>query len=127
MIHQYLAEGRQVYYRSSGYSLVPRVHPNDRCGYESATDPRVFERLLQNEDNWNEPWIHQRDKWDAKDIVFCQPQPKNFYTAHIIKRIHPLPDGTHRFVISNYKGRENGWCERRHIYGRLFEVNDEAV
>ena len=54
MIKKQLQLGRPVIYRSSGWSLYPRVWPNDQCTYEPVTSA---------------------DEVQEDDIVFCQVQP----------------------------------------------------
>ena len=100
MLKQDLLLGKPVMYRSSGWSLYPRVHPNDQCTYEPVTSA--------NEVN-------------LQDIVFCEVQPGNRLFAHIVTKIEKKGDDL-SFTISNIKGRVNGWCRTGHIYGRLINV-----
>ena len=102
LIKQQLAEGKTVAYRSSGWSLFPKVHSGDLCSYI----PVRFEEQVV-EDN----------------VVFCQPQPKNYYYAHNVQRKEwDYDHGKYKFWIANMRGRINGWCFIEHIYGKLVEV-----
>ena len=86
-------------YRQSGWSLWPRVRSNDLCTYEPVTD----ERRVQEQ-----------------DIVFCEVQPYNRFYVHLVnKKEWDFDHSQYKFTITNIKGRENGYCFMRHIYGRL--------
>ena len=97
LIKEQLQLGKPVIYRSSGWSLYPRLWSNDQCSYYPVTSANEV-----RED----------------DIVFCQVQPSNRFFAHLVSRKW-FQDGEWYFTISNLKGRENGWCRIEHIYGRL--------
>ena len=97
MLKEQLQLGRPVIYRSSGWSLHPRVWSNDRCTFEPVTSA---------------------DEVKEDDIVFCQVQPGDRFYGHIVSRKW-FEHGEWYFTISNLKGRENGWCSIKHIYGRL--------
>ena len=101
MIKTQLQAGIPVCYRSSGWSLWPRVFPNDQTTYEPV----------------NGAWMVWVD-----DIVFCQVQPGNRFYAHLVKSIEWYEDDW-AFTISNIHGFENGWCRIQHIYGRLTECH----
>ena len=90
-----------VCYRSSGWSLCPRVRSNDQCTYEPVTSANMVR---------------------VNDIVFCQVQPSNRFHAHLVKR-KEWRSGGWLFIIANIKGWENGWCRIEDIYGRLIECN----
>jgi hypothetical protein len=99
LIKYNLLAGNNACYRSSGWSLHPRVWPNDLTTYAPVTSA---------------------DQVHEKDIVFCQVQPGDRFYAHLVKRKewhHSREEWV--FTISNAKGRENGWCYMRHIYGQL--------
>ena len=108
MIKEQLQAGKSVCFRSSGNSMYPRVHSNDQCTFEPVTNA---EEVQQN------------------DIVFCEVQPGDRFYAHIVKRKDwwdwwkcgktEEQGGEWFFTISNIKGRENGWCAMKHIYGRM--------
>ena len=101
LIKDQLQSGRPVCYRSSGWSLYPRVHSGDACTYEPVTS--------------------EDQVWED-DIVFCQVQPGDRYYAHLVKRKEWSPRYEKWvFTISNINGHENGWCYMEHIYGRLTE------
>ena len=97
LLKTHLQAGRNVCYRSSGWSLVPLVHSNDRTTYAPVT----------SEDDVSEG-----------DVVFCEVQPRGYFMAHMVKAKYRASDGT-RFTISNARGWENGWCKIGHIYGRM--------
>ncbi len=97
MIKEQLQLGKPVIYRSSGWSLYPRVWANDQCTYEPVTSA---------------------DEVREDDIVFCQVQPGDRFYGHLVSRKW-FEDGKWFFTISNLKGRSNGWCSIEHIYGRL--------
>jgi hypothetical protein len=102
MIKDMLQAGRSVCYRSSGWSLYPRVHSNDQTTYEPVTSA---------------------DQVQVDDIVFCEVQPGDRFYAHLVKRKEWMVarGGEWCYTISNAEGRENGWCRLKHIYGRLVE------
>ena len=108
LIKEKLQAGRPVCYRSSGWSLFPRVHSGDACTYEP---------------------VNSVDEVQEDDIVFCEVQPGDRYYAHLVKRkersaqyeLWGAQFAQWVFTISNMKGRENGWCYIEHIYGRLTE------
>ena len=103
MVKEMLLQGRSVCFRSSGGSLRPYVHSNDRCTYIPVTDP---------------------EEVNLNDIVFCQPQPKDYFYAHIVARKlwhdrDPDEEPQYCSLITNAKGRPNGWCYMKHSYGKL--------
>jgi hypothetical protein len=104
MIKGKLLAGRSVCYRSSGWSLYPRVYSNDLTTYEPVTSAYQVQ---------------------VDDIVFCEVQPGDRFYAHLVKRKEwvwtEAGGGEWYFTISNAQGRENGWCHIEHIYGRLAE------
>ena len=57
--------GMPVIYRSLGWSLYPRVWPNDECTYEPVTSA---------------------DDVNENDIVFCQVQPGDRFYGHLVWR-----------------------------------------
>jgi len=101
MIKEKLQSGFSASYRSSGWSLHPRVWPNDCVTY----DPVV-----------------SADEVQEDDIVFCQVKPGDRFFAHLVKKKEWWYD-RHFFTISNMRGRENGWCNIDQIYGRLVDVD----
>jgi hypothetical protein len=100
MIKDKLKAGRSVCYRSSGWSLYPRVHCNDQTTYDPVTSD---------------------DQVQVGDIVFCQVQPYDRFFAHLVKE-KIWRNAAWCFIISNIAGYVNGWCFIEHIYGRLVEV-----
>ena len=108
MIKEALLKGRKCFYRSSGNSLAPRVRSGNGCCYHPVT----------NADEVNE-----------NDIVFCEVQPGDRFYAHVVKYKYWHTGDPHEppqwaFIISNIKGRENGWCYMEHIYGKCVEIQD---
>ena len=108
MIKEALLNGRKCFYRSSGNSLAPWVRSGNGCCYHPVT----------NADEVNE-----------NDIVFCEVQPRGYFYAHKILSMSwydasesDSGKSVPVYVIGNQKGHVNGWCLRKHIYGRLFEV-----
>jgi hypothetical protein len=101
LLKKKLQSGTPVCYRSSGWSMYPLVHSNDKTTYEPVTDA---------------------DQVQENDIVFCQVQPGDRFYAHLVKRkwLSQL-DGQLYYTIANYKGHEKGWCLIEHLYGRLVE------
>ena len=94
--------GYHVCYRSSGWSLYPRVHSNDQCTYAP---------------------VWSGDEVRKGDILFCQVQPGDrFYAHHVKEKELWAATGKYYYTIANIEGRENGWCCIEHIYGRLVEV-----
>jgi hypothetical protein len=111
LIKDQLLSGRNACYRSSGWSLHPRVWSNDQCTYAPVTSA---DQVMQN------------------DIVFCEVMPGNRFYAHLVLR-KEWKKYTQRgreiqgsdqwyFTISNIKGWENGWTTIDKIYGRLVQV-----
>ncbi len=82
MIKAQLQAGISVCYRSSGWSLCPRVRSNDQTTYEPA----------------NGAWMVWVD-----DIVFCQAQPWSRFYAHLVKSIEWYEDDW-AFTFSNIHG-----------------------
>ena len=101
MIKERLLRGRNVFYRSSGWSLYPYISSNDGCTYAPVTSE---EEVLVN------------------DIVFCEVQPGNRFYAHMVLEVQEGSSGKMRYIIGNAGGRQNGWCYIEHIYGRLVNV-----
>ena len=100
LIKEQLQLGKPVIYRSSGWSLYPRVWSNDLCSYDPVTSV---------------------DEVQEDDVVFCQVQPGDRFFAHVVSR-KCIQNGKWHFTISSLRGRENGWCRIEHIYGRLVRV-----
>ncbi len=86
LIKTQLLEGTAVCYRSSGWSLCPRVRSNDQTTYEPVTSA---------------------DMVQVDDIVSCEVQPANRFYAHLLMRMEWC-NGNWLFTISK-RGWENGW------------------
>ena len=65
MIKEQLQLGKPVLYRSSGWSLYPRVWSNNLCSYGPVTSA---------------------DEVDKHDFVFCEIQPGERFFAHLVSR-----------------------------------------
>ena len=99
MLREELQAGNRVVYRSSGWSLWPRVHSGDNTYYGPVT----------SDEDVNEG-----------DIVFCQVWGR--YFAHLVKTKKECgkpewPESV--YTISRLDGAENGDCKIDTIYGRL--------
>ena len=87
MIKTQLQAGISVFYRSSGWSLCPRVRSNDQTTYEP---------------------VASADMVQVDDIVSCEVPLANRFYAHLAKRKEWL-NGNLLFTISNMRGWGNGW------------------
>ena len=97
-----LLKGHTVAYRSSGNSLQPMVASGDRCVY---TPVKLDSEVA------------------VRDVVFCEVQDGDRFYAHLVsKKEWNQWDECFYFWISNLKGRTNGWCHIKHIYGKLIDV-----
>lgn len=56
----------------------------------------------------------KQEKYEIDDIVFCRVG--RFIDAHLITKI----DSQGRYMISNNKGRDNGWTKK--IFGKVVEI-----
>jgi len=102
LIKQQLDAGQTVAYRSSGWSLFPRVRSNDICCYLPVRFPEQVEE---------------------DDIVFCQVQPEGYFYAHLVKEKKWDHDRhAWKFLVSNLEGRINGHCYIEHMVGKLLQV-----
>jgi hypothetical protein len=100
MIKASLQRGQTISYRSSGWSLYPRVHSNDLCTFKPVRSTREVEE---------------------GDIVFCEVQPGNRFYSHSVLTKY-VGQGEWQFEIGNKRGRSNGWCKMEQIYGKLTDV-----
>ena len=110
-----LLAGRSVIYRSSGWSLYPRISSNDAI---TLTPVTCEEQIRCNSGP---------DKTDG-DIVFCEVQPNDRFYAHLVKEKYwseEYGSGRYVYTISNLSGRPNGWCYFQHIYGKVTQVRDD--
>ena len=111
LLRKRLQNGDPVRYRSSGWSLHPRVHSGQECYYVPVTKPKEVE---------------------VQDIVFCQVMPSRKYFAHVVKRkdcqwVHESDSKQGEetwFYIANMGGHVNGYCTMKTIYGKLIRVKD---
>ena len=102
MIQEQLQLGKPVMYRSSGWSLYPRVYSNDLCSYEPVTSA---------------------DEVHEDDIVFFFLPGPAWRPLLCTSRVAQVVPGR-RVVFHNFQFEEwsNGWCSIKHIYGRLIRV-----
>ena len=100
-IKEQLQSGQTAYYRSSGWSLYPRVSSGDGCTYIPVT---------------------KQEQVQVNDIVFCEVQPRNRFFAHMVLEAQEVSKDKMRYIIGNVNGHRNGWCQIEHIYGRLVDV-----
>ena len=119
LIHDYLRDGRCVWYKSSGNSMWPLVQGDDACTFHPIQAVTAMDGEFSVEKEASE--IH------VGDIVFCQVQRSQQYYAHIVLSVeHDYHAKEAKFWIGNIEQRCNGWCFRReHIYGILVEVQTE--
>ena len=109
IIKERLQSGESVSYRSSGWSLHPKVDSGDECLYDPVTEPEEVK---------------------VNDIVFCQVKPTWRFYAHVVKKkVEEWVDADdykkgHKvtFSISNLRGYVNGWCTMETIYGKLVQI-----
>ena len=102
LIKEKLLAGETVCYRSSGWSLWPRMSCGDMATYLP---------------------VRSADEVNIDDIVFCEVQPGSRFYAHVVKEKWWQRNRMKwMFTISNIKGHENGHCCIEHIHGILVEV-----
>ena len=87
MIKTQLQAGVSVCYRSSGWSLRPRVRSNDQATYEPVTSADLVQ---------------------VDDIVSCEVPLANRFYAHLVKR-KEWRSGNLLFTISSMRGWDSGW------------------
>ena len=118
MIHEYLRDGRSVFYKSSGNSMWPLVQANDGCTFH----PIQAVTAMGGQHAVNK----EASEIGVGDIVFCQVQRSQQYYAHIVLRVeYDYHAKEPKYWIGNIMGNYNGWCFREHIYGILVEVQVE--
>ena len=108
-----LREGRPVIFRSESNTLWPRVSSNDLCTFDPV---------------WSE------DEVQEDDIFLWAAQPGDrIHTRSVGEKLwlyQPCKNAAadqYVYTVSKFKGRENGWCLWRHIYGKLVEVRGAIV
>ena len=115
LIHEFLKDGRSVFYKSSGSSMWPLVQSHDGCTFhpiQAVTD--MDGRHAVNK---------EASEIGVGDIVFCQVQTSQQYYAHIVLWTEPdLHAKETKYWIGNIEQRPNGWCYREHIFGILVGV-----
>ncbi len=100
LIKTQLLEGTAVCYRSSGWSLCPRVRSNDQTTYA--------------------PVNLNADMVQVDDIVFCEVQTSNRFYAHLVKNKY-LQGGKWASWLRTCRAWANGWCRIEHMCGKLIE------
>ena len=103
-----LLAGNTVAYTNSGWSLEPNISSGDKCTYEPVTSvDQVF----------------------TNDIVLCELQDGDrFYVSLVREKWYDEDDHCFYFTIASTGGVRRagpinqGWCEIRHIHGRLLNV-----
>jgi hypothetical protein len=114
LIHEHLAAGRSVFYRSSGNSMWPLVQSDDGILLHpiqavTAKDGTTIEK--------------EESEISVGDIVFCEVQRSKLYYAHIVLEVYEdLYRKEPQYWIGNIEGRMNGHCYREHIFGILVDV-----
>ena len=118
MIHEYLRDGRSVFYKSSGTSMWPLVQSHDGCTFHPIQAVADMDgRHAVNK---------EASEIGVGDIVFCQVQRSQQYYSHLVLWIEQdLHAKEPKYWIGNICQRVNGWCFREHIYGILVEVQVE--
>ena len=102
LIKAQLKKGKTVAYRSSGWSLWPRVCPNDLCVFVPVIDDCQVQE---------------------GDIVFCRVRPSLVYYAHLVlKKEWHRDDHAWKCWISNLDKHVNGYCWIEDVYGKLTQV-----
>ena len=88
--------------------------------------------IMRSGDNCTYVPYFPGDDIKVGDVVFCQPQPSNLYFCHIVwdKYLHKMGLGAEWcWTIGNNReghgARNNGWCFREHIYGKLTMVESQ--
>ena len=67
--------------------------------------------------------LEEDDAINIGDIVFCEVQEGNRFYVHMVRsRDWCHHNKEYKWWIGNIRGRLNGWCLRKHIYGKVTEV-----
>ena len=92
-----LQEGKNVAFRSSGNSLLPKIRSNECCEYQP---------------------VRSHDELKEGDIVFCQIKAR--YWQHQVKKKNFVGgQQVYTYTISNAAGHVNGTTTLEKIYGKL--------
>jgi hypothetical protein len=98
-----LQAGENVKFRSSGGSMVPKIHSRQECEYQPVTSA---------------------DQVNKGDIVWCKVNGSHY--THLVSA--KKQDGeTYSFQISNNKGRVNGWIGIENIFAKVVAVDGKPV
>ena len=103
LIRHQLQRGKTVAYRSSGWSLWPKVCPNDLCIYVPVIDDGQVQE---------------------GDIVFCQVRPSERYYTHLVlkKEWHRDAHAWKYWISTGRQSYLAGYCWISDVYGRLTKV-----
>ena len=101
LIKEQLLRGLTVQYKPGGNSMHPYIHTGDTCIFEP---------------------VDERTPLGVGDIVFCQAQPRDYFFAHWITKTYKPAGSARKYIITNNRRHVNGWCHRKHIYGKLVEA-----
>ena len=94
-----LQEGKNVAFRSSGNSLLPKIRSNECCEYQP---------------------VRSHDELKEGDIVFCQIKAR--YWQHKVKKKNFVGgQQVYTYTISNAAGHVNGTTTLEKIYGKLID------
>ena len=94
-----LQEGKNVAFRSSGNSLLPKIKSNECCEYQP---------------------VRSHDELKEGDIVFCQIKVR--YWQHKVKhKTYVGGKQVYTYTISNAAGHVNGITTLEKIYGKLID------
>jgi hypothetical protein len=98
-----LKAGENVKFRSSGNSMVPKIHSRQECEYAPVTSA---------------------DEVEEGDMVWCKVRSNHFTHLVLAKRNE---NGEWRFKIGNNKGGVNGWIGIDDIFGKVIAVDGRPV
>ena len=103
IIKNMLSEGESVSFRSSGWSMWPRIRANDLCTYVAVASAAEV---------------------DVGDVVFCQVPPEMRCWSHQVhETLHIACTGEFEFLIGRLdKTHMNGWTTIDKVYGKLVEI-----
>lgn len=96
---QDLQEGKRVYCRPHGNSMMPRI----KSGQRVTLDP-----------------LHDIDP-SVDEAVLCKVRGNQY--IHLVKSIKGHGEAR-RYLIGNNRGGTNGWIPVTNIYGRVVNVED---
>ena len=105
VMEEALKAGHAISYRSSGWSLWPRVVSGQVC----TVIPVMFAEMV-----------------NEGDIVFCRVQETNeYYILKVLSIGWDRKRSKEYYWIGNNRGRKNGWCYLEHIFGKVVDIYDD--